>query len=134
MNNTKAKNIKWKIRGPNWVFRFEASEDSDPMDLFTYCLEHIWGEVEDWKLSSSHTNPPINASLKTKNQEEPKLSVLLVLENSNMSTKEEHLVVSTPLVLANAGMYNEATRLEKSWDLTPEEMRVKTIIAILEQY
>jgi hypothetical protein len=131
-NNQKTGKINWKVRGPNWTYELCAPEDSDPMEIFTHCLEQVWGDKEGWKLSTNADFDDGSLHLEGEGNNEPSLSILLVLENSKMSSKDENLVVSTPLVLANAGLHNEASRLEKKWDLTSEGVRLKTIINILE--
>jgi hypothetical protein len=130
MPKSKEALIDWKIKGPNWTYKIQAPEDCDPMEIFTQCLEAVWADIESWKLD--YIQGQSLGAVKTDNNEYPKLSVLLVLENSRMTTKEEHFVVSTPLALANAGLHNEAARLERKWNLIPEEERLKTILRILE--
>jgi hypothetical protein len=122
--------IDWKIKGPNWSFDIKAPADCDPMEIFTQCLEQVWADIESWKLDYIQGQSP--GILETTDNDYPRLSVLLVLENSLMRSKEEHLVVSTPLVLANAGLHMEAARLERKWSLIPEEERLKTILTILD--
>jgi hypothetical protein len=121
--------IDWKIKGPNWTYELSAPANCDPMEIFTQCMEQIWADIESWKLDYIQGQSP--GVLKTTDSRYPKLSVLLVLENSQMTSKEEHLVVSTPLALANAGLHNEAARLERKWSLIPEEERLRTILGIL---
>lgn len=123
--------IDWKINGPNWTFELRASSTSDPMELFTQCLEQIWAEIDSWKIDRPQEQS--SGVLTTTDNQYPSLSVLLTLENSKMSSKQDHLVVSTSLALANAGLHSEASRLERKWNLIPEEERLKTLLHILEE-
>lgn len=123
--------IDWKVKGPNWTFEVKAPADCDPMEIFTQCLENVWADIDSWKLDYIKGQSP--SLLHTTDNDYPKLSVLLVLENSKMVSRNEHLVVSTPLALANAGLHAEAARLERRWNLIPEEERIKTILNLLEE-
>lgn len=123
--------INWEIRGPNWVFGLKAPADCDPIEIFTQCVETVWADIESWKLD--YIEGQSTGLLKNTDGKSPRISVILVLSNSLMTTKEEHLVVSTPMVLANAGLHNEAARLEKRWNLISEEERLRTMLNILEE-
>ena len=119
--------INWRVKGNNWTFDLMAPPDSDPMEIFTQCIEQLWGGIEQWKFTGSHQG------VLTIEGEEPVLGVVLMLENSNMKSYQEHLVIATSVVLANAGLYNDSTRLEKSWERLPIESRIQELLGILEE-
>jgi len=126
---TKMKKITWTVYGINWTYKALGNLDTCPIELATRAVELIWNkdDSEMWKEIDTETE-----ALFLKEDSEPGLGIIVIVENSEMTCAEENLVVSAPVVLANAGLYSEAARIQKEWDKVAEEDKIASLLKYLQ--
>ena len=88
--------VTWTIEGVNWQKSIKASINSNPTEIATQCVENLINSLED--------------------DEDVDFGAILILHHNKMKSEDEHLVLYTPHVLANAGYYTDAEELGKAAD------------------
>jgi hypothetical protein len=123
------KKVLWTVHGINWNYKTVGTVETCPIELATRAVELIWkrDESELWKDVDSSTE-----SLNIKEDCEPGLGIIIVIDHSDMTCTEDNLVVSSPVVLANAGLYSESARIQKEWDKVAEEDKVASLLKYLQ--
>ena len=126
------KKITWTVHGINWTYRVLGDQNTCPLEITTRAIELIWANdtadaTELWKKLDSETE-----SLTIKDEFEPGLGIIVIVKNSEMKSQEEHLVVSSPVVLANAGLHSEASRIQQEWDKVAEEEKLASLLKYLQ--
>ena len=90
--------VTWTAKGADWKQSIKADIDSNPGEIATQCVENLM------------------ASLKEED-DEASFGAIIGISHSRMKSDEEHYFMYAPLVLANAGFYEDAGALEKAIDL-----------------
>ena len=104
-NKEKNKLVAWEIRGSRWTYSLVAEANADPVELATSVLEEIFGGDRETETSSGvFTNDDAG---------ELELGIFLIVVNENTSDPEDHILIPTTTILANAGYYKECAKLEK---------------------
>jgi hypothetical protein len=135
MNNKTKKHMKeikeiiWTVHGINWTYKVVGDLNTCPVEIATRGVEFIWKKdnSELWK-----DMDPSCETLELAPETEPGLGIIVVIENSEMTCTEEHLVVSSPVILANAGLYSESARIQKEWDKVAEEDKIASLLKYLQ--
>jgi hypothetical protein len=89
--------MTWCLKGPNWESCISTNESLDASEAASRCLE------KKQKQESPHSRRDLNFDL----------GIILELSHSDMKSELDHFVISTPLILANCGFYNEASYLDR---------------------
>lgn len=105
--NKKKHSVLWEIRGPEWVYSIQAHENADPVELATIVLEEIWGSDGDGGKFGG------GGHLELDEDSAVTLGLLMVVAHENMRSCEDHILISVPMLLANAGFHEAGARLEK---------------------
>lgn len=127
--STMNKEITWTVHGINWDYQVLGNQDTCPLEISTRAVELIWNsdDSELWKGLDSERE-----HLNVKEEVEPGLGIVVIVKNSEMQSQEDHLVVSSPIVLANAGLHSEAARIQKEWDKVTEEDKLASLLRYLQ--
>ena len=89
--------VTWTTKGVDWKQSLKANIDSNPGEIATQCVENLI------------------TSLKNED-DEVSFGAIIGISHSKMKSDDEHYFMYTPLVLANAGFYEDAEALEKAID------------------
>jgi hypothetical protein len=121
------KTTLWTVHGINWRYKLLGSETNCPIEVATRAVELLWSSdpTDLWKQLKE------TEELDVATDEDPSLGIIVMVENSLMHNKEEHLIVSTPIILANAGLHGEASRIQKEWERVSEEEKIASLLTYL---
>lgn len=101
----KNRSISWEIRGSRWTYSLEAEASADPMELATTVLEEMFGVA--MKLGTG------SGMLTNEDEDEVEFGIFVVVVNENTIDPEDHILIPTTTILANAGYHEECAKLEK---------------------
>lgn len=83
--------VTWTVEGVNWSQQLRGSVDASPSEIATKGLEKtIDNLAEDGELE---------------------FGAIIRVYHDKMTSEDEHIIIFTPSILANAGMYDEAESL-----------------------
>jgi hypothetical protein len=119
--------LLWQVSGGNWTFQRRAGANICPIELATLGVESVARSVaegENWKNDLGSTG----CSLETDDDEYPWVGFVLLVENNAMQNSDEHIVVRSSVVLANAGHHSEARRLEEAWAMLSEPEQLNLLL------
>lgn len=120
--------LDWIVRGPAWVFLARRRADFCPVELATTAIESLWSDDdgEAWKSGREE-----DGQLIIDDDAKRSVSIALIVENSAMASRDEHIIIPSCLVLANAGFHAEADRLASEWEKAGEEARLASLLFLL---
>lgn len=87
-------NVTWKVEGVNWSVKIKSSININPVEIATKAIE---------KLSS-----------KNNFQDFLNIGIFLFVSHSKMKSENETFLFYSPIVFANAGLYNQASKLNSA--------------------
>ncbi|MEY4342443.1 MAG: hypothetical protein RL736_236 [Pseudomonadota bacterium] len=90
--------VTWTAKGADWKQSIKAGIDSNPGEIATQCVENLMTSLKD-------------------EDDEASFGAIIGISHSRMKSDDEHYFMYAPLVLANAGFYEDAEALEKAIDL-----------------
>jgi len=90
--------VTWTVKGSDWQQSIKANINSNPGEIATQCVEKLINTLKE-------------------EGDEASFGAILGISHSQMKSDEEHYFMYAPLVLANAGFYEDADALEKAIDL-----------------
>jgi hypothetical protein len=90
--------VTWTAKGADWKQFLKADIDSNPGEIATQCVENLMASLIE-------------------EDDEASFGAIIGISHSQMKSDEEHYFMYAPLVLANAGFYEDADALEKAIDL-----------------
>ena len=103
---TKEPEVVWTTKGANWECKFKAPISTCAMEVATKAVEEVWNNSgEEWKQSDG-------VNIRIKNGGTPTIGAIMVIKHSRMKSRDEHLMVYSSMVLANAGFHEAAAKLE----------------------
>ncbi len=96
--------VTWCVEGSNWTWRREIGEDVAADEVATQAVEDIarWGGGTG----------PLFGTLEIRGEDIPKAGLIMMVSNSRMKSSEEHLVVLSSSIMANAGLHQAARVLK----------------------
>ena len=87
--------VTWTVYGIDWLEQINLDISSQPVEVATRCVEQAMLSIGDNELD---------------------FGIFLELEHSKMKSENEHLIVLSSAVLANAGYHEEAKSIEYTID------------------
>lgn len=96
--------VTWCVEGSNWTWRKEMGGNCEADEVATQAVEDIarWGRGDG----------PLLGELEIRGEDMPKVGLIMMVSTSAMRSVEEHLVVLSSSVMANAGMHRAARILK----------------------
>ena len=86
-------NVTWIVEGAGWQAEIKSDSETNPSEIATQAIED-----------------------RIKLGEDTELGMVLILSNESMSSIDEHYVCYVPDILANAGYYTEAKKIQDQVD------------------
>lgn len=93
----------WTVEGSNWTWSGDLAGTMPADEVATRAVE----EVSCWAKGDG----VLRGDLKIRGTDMPKVGAIMMVSNLNMGSIDEHLVVLSAAVMANAGMHRAATLL-----------------------
>lgn len=99
-----SKVVTWLVEGANWTWSMPMDEDTPAEEIATRAIEDIARQVRG--------EEPVLGLLAARGAEPPKVGVIMMVSNEKMQSIDEHLVVLSSGVMADAGMHHAAKVLK----------------------
>jgi hypothetical protein len=96
--------LDWTVEGSNWSWTGEFPHDTPPEEVATQVVEML---VRPNKWDDSFRD-----GLRLKDSRNPHVGMIMVVSHSAMKSQDEHLVVLSATIMANAGLHEKAKILE----------------------
>jgi hypothetical protein len=96
--------LDWTVEGSNWSWTGEFPSDTPPEEVATRVVETL--------VRPSKWDESFRSGLKIKDSRNPHVGMIMVVSNSAMKSQDEHLVVLSATIMANAGLHEKAKILK----------------------
>lgn len=96
--------VDWRVEGSNWIWRVSLGKEVEADEVATRAVE----DISRWVRGDG----PILGMLEIRGDEAPKVGLIMMVSTSEMKSMDEHLVVLSSSVMANAGMHRAANSLK----------------------
>lgn len=98
--------ITWKVEGSNWMWTGDFPSTVPPEEVATRVIETM-SKPSLW-------DDAFRNGLMVKVGQNPLVGMIIVLSNTEMRSQDEHLVILSETVVANAGLHAKAEILKKA--------------------
>lgn len=98
--------LTWKVEGANWVWTGDLPSSISPEEVATRVIEKMV-RPELW-------DDEFRDGFLVKVGQNPKVGMIMILSHSDMKSQDEHLVVLSETVVANAGLHEKAAILKQA--------------------
>lgn len=98
--------LTWKVEGANWVWTGDLPSSISPEEVATRVIEKMV-RTDLW-------DDEFRDGLLVKVGQNPKVGMIMILSHSGMKSQDEHLVVLSETVVANAGLHEKAALLKQA--------------------
>lgn len=98
--------ITWRVEGANWTWTGDFPSSVSPEEVATRVIETmskpaLWDEA-------------FKEGFMVKVGQNPQVGMIMILSNSLMKSQDEHLVILSETIVANAGLHDKANMLKES--------------------
>jgi len=98
--------ITWKVEGANWIWTGELPSSTSPEEVATRVIETM-SKPETW-------DDGFRNGLMVKVGQSPSVGMIMVVSNSSMKSLDEHLIILSETIVANAGLHDKASILKQA--------------------
>lgn len=99
-----SKEIEWRVEGSNWSWRGNFPSSTPPEEVATRVIEAL-SRPSGW-------TEEFISQLTISDGRNPHVGMIMMISNSKMKSPEEHLVVMSSSIMANAGLHIKASQLK----------------------